>query len=90
MLVRSFNIGATIAARMTKTTTKKRPTLTSFAGFFSPENFEYKSMVAIVEAEFSIEASELMTAPQRAASTNQEIHGVGLMRFLTSTGNARS
>jgi hypothetical protein len=75
---------------MTKITTKVRPTLTSLAGLFSPVNFEYKSIVAIVDAEFNMDARELMTAPHRAAKTNQEISGKGLIRLRTRTGKARS
>ena len=43
----------------------------------------------MVEAELSMEASELMTAPLRAARTNQEMRN-GLIRLRTSTGNAAS
>jgi len=45
-------------------------------------------MVKIVEAEFSIEASELMTAPVIAAKINPR-NPAG-MRFLISNGKAAS
>lgn len=75
-------------AMSTNNKVKPLPALTNWSCVASFLNFWKMSIVAIVAAEFSMDANEETTAPKIAASTNQVMPG--FMRLRSKIGKAAS